>query len=123
VEREIECHRGHSFVPEEQWHGKALPANSHDRCPITDINVQIYSTEKKKSYAITCDVDYYDSDLKGKPVYVKNMEECVAACEKKNKCVEVILSGAACYLKTSVKNPAVSRPKSSFTGARCVEGC
>jgi hypothetical protein len=83
----------------------------------------VYSTANNKSYTITCDVDYFDSDLKGNPVYVKNMEECVAACEKKDKCKEVILSGAACYLKSTVTNPTVQRPGSGFTGARCSAGC
>jgi hypothetical protein len=57
-----------------------------------------------------------------KSVTAHSLGECIAACAKEDKCVDVSLSGAACYLKSSLgafeKNSAINGAKLVDSGAQ-----
>jgi len=64
-------------------------------------------------YLIECGIDHQAGDLA--MTYVKDLAGCIAACATTTGCVDVSLSGTACYMKKSVgtaqKNGGVNGAK------------
>lgn len=71
-------------------------------CPAS--NNTIYYAPSGDAYAIECDIDHPGGDMASSKAI--SLEQCIAACDADIKCVDVSLSGVACYEK-SVLNPAV----------------
>lgn len=53
-------------------------------------------------YLLECSIDHAGGDLS--MTYVSNLAGCIAACSAFSGCVDVSLSGTACYMKSSVGN-------------------
>lgn len=80
-------------------------------CP--DANNTVYSLPSGNTYTIECGVDHYAGDMGS--LTVGSFQDCIAACDTTQGCVDVSLSGSACYLKSSL-GAAVSSP--NIWGAR-----
>ncbi|USW53609.1 Putative carbohydrate binding module family 20, glycosyl hydrolase, family 13, catalytic [Septoria linicola] len=67
-------------------------------------NGTTYTTSTNgKSFLIECGVDHFGGDLASVQVSSTNgFKQCIDACASNSACVDVSLSGVACYLKHSV---------------------
>lgn len=74
--------------------GTALAATPE--CP--NSNGETYTGPNGNVFTIECGIDYEGGNL-GSPVTVQNLGQCVDACDANGRCVDVSLSGVACYLK------------------------
>ncbi|PSN60668.1 hypothetical protein BS50DRAFT_626006 [Corynespora cassiicola Philippines] len=72
------------------------PAKSGPSCP--DSDGQLYSTGGK-TFKIECGIDHSGGDIKS--VYNVNLAGCLDTCSATDGCINVALSGTACYLKGS----------------------
>ncbi|KAF2773812.1 hypothetical protein EJ03DRAFT_370678 [Teratosphaeria nubilosa] len=70
------------------------------KCP--DSNSTVYQINSK-SFLIECGIDHAAGDLTS--TTVNSLSACIAACASNDACVDVSLSGVACYLKSSVGAP------------------
>lgn len=93
----------------------ASSTSSVPLCP--NLNSTVYTdTATGYKFTIECGIDHAGGDLS--MVYVQNLAGCIAACAKTTSCVDVSLSGAACYMKKSVGAPVYSN--SGILGARLI---
>lgn len=81
-------------------------------CPASD--KQIYTVGGKK-FKVQCGIDHSGGDLKH--VQASSLSECISECAKTDGCVDVSLSGVACYLK-SERGPRVTN--SAIVGAKLI---
>lgn len=66
-------------------------------------NNQIYTMSSGKRYQIECGVDHAGGDMPAPNGQQANsLAACIAICDTRDGCVDVSLSGVACYLKSSV---------------------
>lgn len=86
---------------------------SNISCPAS--NNKLY-TVKGKRFRIQCGTDHVAGDLK--MVTAHSLGGCVAACSKEDQCVDVSLSGTACYLKSSLGQRETN---SAINGAKLVD--
>ncbi|QIW97506.1 hypothetical protein AMS68_003024 [Peltaster fructicola] len=70
-------------------------------CP--SANSTIDNAFNQKTFLIECGIDHYAGDMG--MVYVSDFLGCINACANATGCVDVSLSGQACYLKNSVGGP------------------
>lgn len=88
---------------------EAAPSYSAPSKPVTSSSVSCPGSNGEtyksggKTFKIQCSVDHSGGDLD--MTYVSNgggLAECIAACAKNDKCVDVSLSGTACYMKSEL---------------------
>ena len=91
-------------------HGSPSSAIS---CP--DSNHKKYWV-KGKQFRVQCSIDHAGGDLK--MVSAQSLGECIAACAKEDQCVDVSLSGTACYMKSTL---GTKEKNSGINGARLVD--
>lgn len=92
----------------------ASPSAVSLACP--DSDGQSYSTSRGNTYLIECSIDHEGGDLTSKAVSVGSLADCVAPCDETPGCVDVALSGAACYMKQSIR----AAVKNGVWGAKLV---
>lgn len=78
-------------------------------------NNSIYNSTAGSQYMVECGVDRPGNDLE--MASFNTLEACLAECDVTPGCVDTILSGTACYMKTSSGSP---QPNSGVMGARLV---
>ncbi|KAK4574248.1 hypothetical protein LTR86_002009 [Recurvomyces mirabilis] len=100
------------------WSARSNAIEVIPSCP--NSNQTTYSPSNGKSYVIECDIDHYNNDFA--MVYALDLQGCITACVSSAACVDVVLSGTACYLKNAL-GASQWRPGSGLAGARCVAGC
>jgi len=83
-------------------------------CPNSDNTVYVDQTSGAK-FLIECGIDHSGGDLK--MVYVKDFASCIQTCAQTTGCVDVSLSGTACYMKKSVGSVVKS---SGIKGAKLI---
>jgi hypothetical protein len=83
-------------------------------CPNSDNTIYVDQTTGAQ-FLIECGVDHSGGDLK--MVYVKDFATCIQTCAQTTGCVDVSLSGTACYMKKSVGSVVKS---SGIKGAKLV---
>lgn len=83
-------------------------------CPGSNSTTYTASTGSK--FVIECGIDHSAGDMG--MVYVSNFQGCVEACATTTGCVDVSLSGAACYMKKTLGKALYSN--SGILGARLV---
>ncbi|KAF2156578.1 hypothetical protein K461DRAFT_308871 [Myriangium duriaei CBS 260.36] len=67
-------------------------------------------------YLLECGIDHSGGDLS--MTYVSSFSACIAACAQNKGCVDVSLSGTACYMKSSVGSAIYSN--SGIKGAKLI---
>ncbi|KAI4791002.1 alpha/beta-hydrolase, partial [Aureobasidium sp. EXF-8845] len=75
------------------------PATSALSCPASNNQVYTYAASGAQ-FVIECGIDHSGGDMAS--TSVKNLEGCIAACATTSGCVDVSLSGSACYLKKTL---------------------
>jgi hypothetical protein len=70
-----------------------------------------------KVFQVECSIDRADHDMPNNPVYVSNLNQCIAACDSTQGCMDVSLSGQACYLKNGI---GAAQNNSIILGARLI---
>ncbi|CZT19878.1 uncharacterized protein RCC_05734 [Ramularia collo-cygni] len=80
-------------------------------CPAS--NNTLYTAPSGQTFVVECSIDHERGDLSS--LSVPNLEACIAACDSNSKCVDVSLSGTACYLKSLLGR---SLPAPGLLGAR-----
>jgi hypothetical protein len=90
-------------------------------CP--NSNNTIYTEPKSKmTFSIECDIDHLGGDIL--MAYVSNLEGCIAACAATYRCVDVSMSGAACYMKqfvgANVANKGLLGARLVTTGSKAI---
>ena len=81
-------------------------------CPSS--NHKVYNIDGKK-FRVQCGTDHSGGDMKS--VTAHSLAECVAACAATDGCVDVSLSGVACYMKSALGE---RHANSGVNGARLV---
>jgi len=79
-------------------------------CPGSD--TQTY-TSNGKNFTIECGLDHQGGDLTS--LTVSGLQGCIDACATNSQCVDAVLSGTACYLKSSL---GAAVQNSNLAGAR-----
>ncbi|GAB1727180.1 hypothetical protein NU195Hw_g8095t1 [Hortaea werneckii] len=82
-------------------------------CP--ESNNTLFKTPNGAEFAIECGIDHAAGDIG--MVYVRNLGECAVRCSETSGCVDVSLSGAACYLKSNLGPTSYN---AAINGARLV---
>ncbi|RMY20632.1 hypothetical protein D0867_03872 [Hortaea werneckii] len=82
-------------------------------CP--ESNNTLFKTPNGAEFAIECGIDHAAGDIG--MVYVRNLGECAVRCSETSGCVDVSLSGAACYLKSDLGPTSYN---AAINGARLV---
>ncbi|KAK6000364.1 hypothetical protein QM012_003610 [Aureobasidium pullulans] len=77
----------------------AAPTTSALSCPASNNQIYTYAATGAQ-FVIECGIDHSGGDMAS--TSVKNLEGCIAACATTNGCVDVSLSGSACYLKKTL---------------------
>jgi len=71
-------------------------------------NSTYYQASNGGVFLIECGIDHAGGDLSS--TSVQNYQGCIEACASTTGCVDVSLSGSACYMKKAVGNPVYSNP-------------
>ncbi|GAB7345585.1 hypothetical protein MBLNU457_3887t1 [Dothideomycetes sp. NU457] len=71
-------------------------------------NSTYYQSSNGGVYLVQCGIDHAGGDLSS--LSVRNLQGCIEACASTAGCVDVSLSGSACYMKKAVGNPVYSNP-------------
>ncbi|RMZ01282.1 hypothetical protein D0864_03495 [Hortaea werneckii] len=82
-------------------------------CP--ESNNTLFKSPNGAEFAIECGIDHAAGDIG--MVYVRNLGECAVRCSETSGCVDVSLSGAACYLKSNLGPTSYN---AAINGARLV---
>ncbi|KAI7539437.1 hypothetical protein KC331_g9757 [Hortaea werneckii] len=82
-------------------------------CP--ESNNTLFKAPNGAEFAIECGIDHAAGDIG--MVYVRNLGECAVRCSETSGCVDVSLSGAACYLKSDLGPTSYN---AAINGARLV---
>ncbi|THW31849.1 concanavalin A-like lectin/glucanase [Aureobasidium pullulans] len=69
-------------------------------CPKYDGTV--YTATNGDLFQVACGTDFAGGDFK--MVWVNSMSACIEACSSTEGCVDVSMSGTACYMKNKLKN-------------------
>ncbi|GAB1735597.1 hypothetical protein NU219Hw_g4173t1 [Hortaea werneckii] len=80
-------------------------------CPRSDNT--LYTAASGRTYTVECNTDHQGGDLAS--VHADSLLACIESCDSTDGCVDVSLSGSACYMK-SVLGRALSAP--GLSGAR-----
>ncbi|WPH02243.1 Hypothetical protein R9X50_00509900 [Acrodontium crateriforme] len=67
-------------------------------CPAS--NGTIYTASNGDQFQIECGIDHHAGDMGSKTT--TTLAACIAACASTTGCVDVVLSGVACYMKSSL---------------------
>ncbi|KAH0358077.1 alpha/beta-hydrolase, partial [Aureobasidium melanogenum] len=92
----------------------AAPTTSALSCPASNNQIYTYAANGAQ-FVIECGIDHSGGDMAS--TSVKNFEGCIAACATTSGCVDVSLSGSACYLK---KTLGAAVTNSGILGARYI---
>lgn len=89
----------------------ATPTSTGLSCPAS--NGTVYYAPSGSAFVIECDIDRTGGDIYSYKAL--SLEQCIADCDSDTYCVDVSLSGVACYAKGTIE-PANSAP--NILGAR-----
>ncbi|KAI5204917.1 hypothetical protein E4T38_04493 [Aureobasidium subglaciale] len=103
-----------------------LPTSTSPTCP--KANNTIFIAESGATFLIECYVDYLGGDLKAVSIASNRIADCVNACDATEGCIDISMSGTACYMKKKLGKPLVNKtirgarkikdaPKSSSSGS------
>ena len=82
------------------WGARSVNASALQMdCSNPGVNQTTYTSFNGRVYLIECDIDHYDSDFSDDPQYVRDLQECIVRCDSTSDCLDVSLSGRACYRK------------------------
>ncbi|CAD0041712.1 unnamed protein product [Aureobasidium pullulans] len=75
----------------------AFPTSTSPTCPAA--NNTVFIAESGATFLIECYVDYSGGDLKSVNIGSNRIADCVNACDATDGCIDISMSGTACYMK------------------------
>ncbi|KAI5271177.1 phosphoglycerate mutase-like protein [Aureobasidium subglaciale] len=81
----------------------AFPTSTSPTCPKADNNVFI--AKSGATFLIECGIDYAGGDLKMVNIASNRIADCVNACDATEGCIDISMSGTACYMKKKLGKP------------------
>jgi hypothetical protein len=92
------------------------PTTTSPTCPKADQNVFI--AKSGATYIIECGIDYAGGDLKSVNIASNRIADCINACDATEGCIDISMSGTACYMKQKLNKPLVNK---GIRGARKIK--
>lgn len=98
---------------------QAKPYSSASAAALTcpDNNGQMFTASNGKVFQVECGTDHVAGNLN--MLYANSLADCIGACAAHDNCVDVSMSGSACYLKQTLGNAI---QKGGVNGAKLVSG-
>jgi len=94
----------------------ALATSTSPTCPEADNNVFI--AKSGATFLIECSVDYAGGDLKAVNIASNRIADCINACDATEGCIDISMSGTACYMKKMLGKPTTNK---GIRGARKIK--
>ncbi|KAI4725634.1 hypothetical protein E4T49_06650 [Aureobasidium sp. EXF-10728] len=94
----------------------ALPTSTSPTCPAA--NNTVFIADSGATFLIECFVDYAGGDLKSVNIGSNRIADCVNACDATEGCIDISMSGTACYMKQKLGKPSVN---TGVRGARKIK--
>ncbi|KAI5203887.1 hypothetical protein E4T39_03894 [Aureobasidium subglaciale] len=93
-----------------------LPTSTSPTCPKS--NNTIFIAESGATFLIECYVDYAGGDMKAVNIGSNKIADCVNACDATEGCIDISMSGTACYMKKKLGKRSINK---GVRGARKVK--
>ncbi|KAK6008545.1 hypothetical protein QM012_000448 [Aureobasidium pullulans] len=94
----------------------ALPTSTSPTCPAA--NNTVFIADSGATFLIECFVDYSGGDLKSVNIASNRIADCVNACDATEGCIDISMSGTACYMKKKLGNRMTNK---GVRGARKIK--
>ncbi|THZ08837.1 hypothetical protein D6C93_00326 [Aureobasidium pullulans] len=94
----------------------AFPTSTSPTCPAA--NNTVFIAESGATFLIECYVDYSGGDLKSVNIGSNRIADCVNACDATDGCIDISMSGTACYMKKKLGKPTTNK---GVRGARKIK--
>ncbi|KAH0354598.1 laccase precursor, partial [Aureobasidium melanogenum] len=94
----------------------ALPTSTSPACPAA--NNTVFVADSGATFLIECFVDYAGGDLKSVNIASNRIADCVNACDATEGCIDISMSGTACYMKNKLVNRTTNK---GIRGARKIK--
>ncbi|KAG9749761.1 hypothetical protein KCU59_g3270, partial [Aureobasidium melanogenum] len=94
----------------------AQPTSTHPTCP--EANNNIFVAKSGATFVVECGIDYAGGDLKSVNIASNRIGDCINACDATEGCINISMSGTACYMKKKLLKPLVNK---GIRGARKIK--
>ncbi|KAG9761607.1 putative GPI anchored protein, partial [Aureobasidium melanogenum] len=94
----------------------AQPTSTHPTCP--EANNNIFIAKSGATFVVECGIDYAGGDLKSVNIASNRIGDCINACDATEGCIDISMSGTACYMKKKLNKPLVNK---GIRGARKIK--
>lgn len=95
----------------------AVPVSNSTNADCPSGDGTTYTTSGGAQYLIECGVDHFQGDIANVQINSGLLVDCMTACDNQPGCIDVSMSGVACYMKGSVGQNVSN---SDVRGARLV---
>lgn len=92
------------------------PTTTSPTCPKADNN--IFIAKSGATFVIECGIDYAGGDLKSVNIASNRIADCINACDATEGCIDISMSGTACYMKSKLIKPLANK---GIRGARKIK--
>jgi hypothetical protein len=92
------------------------PTSTSPTCPKADNN--IFIAKSGATFVIECGIDYAGGDLKSVNIGSNRIADCINACDATEGCIDISMSGTACYMKQKLNKPLANK---GIRGARKIK--
>ena len=92
------------------------PTSTHPTCP--EANNNIFIAKSGATFIVECGIDYAGGDLKSVNIASNRIGDCINACDATEGCIDISMSGTACYMKKKLNKPLVNK---GIRGARKIK--
>ncbi|KAH0335896.1 putative GPI anchored protein, partial [Aureobasidium melanogenum] len=94
----------------------AQPTSTHPTCP--EANNNIFIAKSGAVFVVECGIDYAGGDLRSVNIASNRIGDCIDACDATEGCIDISMSGTACYMKSKLLKPLVNK---GIRGARKIK--
>ncbi|CAD0107772.1 unnamed protein product [Aureobasidium uvarum] len=92
------------------------PTSTHPTCP--EANNNIFIAKSGATFVVECGIDYAGGDLKSVNIASNRIGDCIDACDATEGCIDISMSGTACYMKSKLNKPLANK---GIRGARKIK--
>lgn len=105
-----------SYSTASSTDASAQPTSTHPTCP--EANNNIFIAKSGATFVVECGIDYAGGDLKSVNIASNRIGDCINACDATEGCIDISMSGTACYMKKKLLKPLVNK---GIRGARKIK--